>query len=70
MDKTKALVAVNAVLFAAASIQVISGFMLILTGSPAAYRVHKYNAAFFPVILIVHLALNWGWVKAVVLKRR
>lgn len=70
MGKTKALVAVNAVLFAGASIQAISGFMLMLTGSSAAYRVHTYNAAFFLVILIVHLALNWGWVKAVVLKRR
>lgn len=33
------------------------------------YYVHRFNGPLLIVLIIVHLALNWGWVKANIFKR-
>ena len=33
-------------------------------------EIHEYNGFLFTALVLVHLYLNWGWVKANILKKR
>jgi len=67
---TKALVWVNPLLFAAVCVQAGSGLGLAVASSRIFEHIHIYNAYFLSVVIVVHLALNWGWVKAFLLSKR
>jgi hypothetical protein len=67
---TKALVWVNPLLFIAFCLQAGSGLGLALADSEIFIRIHIYNAYFLSAMIVVHLALNWGWVKAFLLSKR
>ena len=58
-------------LFISAMVQVFTGVALFfeLFASKADIfeaiaRVHKYNGPIFIILVMIHLGLNWGWVKA------
>jgi len=70
MDKAKALIIVNSVLFAAACVQAASGLALIWADVRILYSIHRYNGIIFSVMIVIHLALNWRWVKSFVLPIR
>ena len=70
MDRSKALNIVNPVLFAAACVQMISGFALGPAGVRPAYIIHRYNAFFLFAMIAAHIVLNWNWVKAFLSKRQ
>ncbi len=57
MSKIKLLKIVNSVLGISFILQVISTVA-------GLYTLHKINGMIFIIIAIVHVALNWGWIKA------
>ena len=70
MNKAKALIAVNFALFAAACVQAASGLILVWADVRVLQIIHHYNGIFLSGMIVVHLALNWGWVKSFVLPVR
>ena len=70
MAKAPVLIAVNSALFTAACVQAISGFALIWGGIKFLYIIHRYNGIVLSVLIVIHLSLNWGWVKSFVLPAR
>jgi hypothetical protein len=74
MNRLKWLVAVNQVLFLSVFLQIATGVMLFfdmfISRSELISRVHAYNGFLFAGLLVMHLALNWGWIKSNFFKRR
>ena len=76
MNKFKLLKISNLVLFISAGIQVLTGvvlfFDLFVMRSKlfmAIVQIHKYNGLIFTALVILHLALNWGWIRSQFFKR-
>jgi hypothetical protein len=70
MDKSQALTVVNPVLFVSACVQAASGLALTGIDAQALALVHRYNGIFLSVMIVIHLVLNWGWVKSFMLSVR
>ncbi|MCX5714011.1 MAG: hypothetical protein NT033_04205 [Candidatus Omnitrophica bacterium] len=34
------------------------------------FEIHEYNGYLFVALVLVHLFLNWGWIRANIIKRR
>ena len=68
MNKAKWLVWLNPFLFLSLLIQAVSGVILFLNLLPAwdelIARVHSYNGFIFVLLALVHLTMNWSWVRA------
>lgn len=61
---------VNALLFLVIGIQVVTGLaMLFEAPLPGELVIHKYNAVFVIMLVAVHIAFNWPWVKVSFFKR-
>ena len=72
MNKALALRVVNTVLFFSFILQAVT-VAIILLKIKIPYRelifeVHQYNGLFMIVLVVMHITLNWGWVKANILK--
>jgi|WetSurMetagenome_2_1015567.scaffolds.fasta_scaffold209086_3 hypothetical protein len=37
---------------------------------PVAYDVHRYGGYLFGALILAHIALNWGWVKSALTKKK
>ena len=74
MNRLKWLVVVNLILFLSVLIQILTGVMLFfdmfISKIALISRVHGYNGFLMIGLLVMHLALNWGWIKANFFKRR
>jgi hypothetical protein len=74
MDKTKMLQIVNPILFLVVMLQALSGLIFIfhLQVLPMAFvgEFHEYNGLVLVALALVHLALNWGWVKSNFLRKK
>jgi hypothetical protein len=74
MNRLKWLVVINAALFFSVFLQITTGVMLffdiLVSKSELISRVHAYNGFLFVVLLVMHLVLNWGWIKSNLFKRR
>lgn len=71
MDKAKLFKMVNIALLISAAIQIVTS-ILIFSGilrSEAVVEVHEYNGIIFIVLVLIHVYLNWGWIKSQILKR-
>ena len=62
----KPLAYVNLILFITACVQALSGAVLALNGPAFFGTIHLYNAFLLSVMIVVHLTLNWAWVKALI----
>lgn len=73
MDKTKLLKFVNPVLFVSAAIQIITGVLIALHltggGSEAVFEIHEHNGFIFAGLVIIHIYLNWEWVKGLLRRK-
>ena len=70
MKKGTWLKAVNLILLASFLLQACTSVILLLSaGSEIIEKIHKYNGAFFILMIFTHIAFNWGWVKANFFKR-
>ncbi len=73
--KTKMLKMVNITLLSAFLVALISMSLYRFIPSPLQgmevfYKIHEISGPVFAVIAIVHLVLNWGWVKANYFRKR
>ena len=71
MSKSVLLRAVNYLLFISFAIQAIAGLILFFSpdSSEMIAQIHKYNGVALTILVLLHIALNWGWVKSVFIKR-
>lgn len=74
MNRLKWLIVTNIVLFCSMAVQVITGIMLFfgmfLRHLGFTERLHSYNGLALVILVVLHIALNWGWVKANIFRLR
>lgn len=66
MNKQKALKWLNLALFALFAVQAVTGvlaFTGLLENPEIAGEIHEYAGLVMVIIVLVHLWLNWSWVK-------
>lgn len=74
MNRFDALRKINPLLFVAAGLQAATGLVFLFSpasfmgGGGWVYQAHRYNGLLLVVLIVVHAALNWGWVKANIFK--
>lgn len=56
-----ALLVVNSLLLLSVIAQMVSGFFL--RSGPAFVYVHLHNPYLLMLLIIIHLSLNWWWIK-------
>lgn len=70
MNKIKLLKMLNPVLGISFLLQAISAVAIVLRKAPGwLYKLHAINGMTFIIIVLVHVTLNWGWIKANFLKK-
>ena len=76
MNRFDALRKLNPVLVVLSFVQAATGGIFLLApfdfNDPSAgplYYVHRINGVLLVVLIVVHVVLNWGWIKANVFKR-
>jgi len=73
MNKLKLLIVLNVVLFFSLLLQILTGiilfFNMLLSVDEFISRVHGYNGFILVGLIVIHIALNWGWVKKQILSR-
>lgn len=67
MSKNSALKVGNSLLAISFAVQLLSGFLMD-SGHSFISEVHEINPYVLATLLILHLSLNWGWIKINVLK--
>ncbi|MDD5260208.1 MAG: DUF4405 domain-containing protein [bacterium] len=71
MNKIKLLKFVNFVLGISFLVQAISVVFMVLEKAPGwLYKLHALNGMVFIVLVFVHIALNWAWIRANFLKKK
>jgi hypothetical protein len=71
MSKSVLLKTVNYLLFVSFAIQAVAGLILFFSpdSSETTAQIHKYNGVALTLLVLVHIALNWGWVKSALSKK-
>ncbi|MDD5136207.1 MAG: DUF4405 domain-containing protein [Candidatus Omnitrophica bacterium] len=76
MNKIKLLMIVNLFLFLSMLAQIMTGLVLFFGLFAAKAKlfeaiteIHEYNGLILAVLVILHVALNWGWIKSQFFKR-
>jgi hypothetical protein len=57
------------VMLVCALFQAGSGVTMIYSDNETLMSIHKYNGPALVVLILVHLALNWSWIKMSYLKK-
>ncbi len=74
MNKMSALRVVNTVLLFSFVLQVITGLIIFFRvrfpNNGLVFEIHEYNGLFLIIVAAMHIALNWGWIKANFFKKR
>lgn len=75
MTKNTMLKIVNSILFVSAAIQIFTSIALffhLFTPQTGIFKViikaHVYNGLMIIILILIHLSLNWAWVKTNFLK--
>jgi cytochrome b subunit of formate dehydrogenase len=72
MNKNTRLKTANSVLAVSFVIQAITGLILFFApdSSETAAGIHKYNGLALAILILLHIAFNWGWFKTALLHNR
>lgn len=77
MNKIRLLKTVNLLLFISTAVQAATGLALFfhlfvrkIELLKAAIEIHEHNGIALIVLIVLHLALNWGWVKGQFFKEK
>jgi hypothetical protein len=63
MTSMTSLKVTNWLIFISAAVQAISGATQFFLRPRAVISVHMVNAPIFVILVVIHIALNWGWMK-------
>lgn len=76
MNKILQLKIVNSILFISAVIQALTGISLafrLFISMPKIFEsiaeIHEHNGFILVVLILIHLILNWGWIKIQIFKK-
>lgn len=73
MNKLKALKIVNPILFLSFLVQLVTSLIIVLRiRAPhlkAYFEIHQYNGLLFIALILVHVYLNFGWIRAAYFKK-
>ena len=76
MNKAASLKVTNLFLFISMLAQLFTGIILffdLFTGKAKLFemiiRIHRYNGFILALLVVIHLILNWGWIKMQFFKR-
>lgn len=73
MNKAKLLKIVNPIIFLLFIIQVITSLILFfgfkIPDIKDVVEIHEYNGLILIVMIIIHVFLNWDWIKVTFLKK-
>ena len=69
MNKTKALKYINPVIAVLILSQLVSGLLHKVLHYEVFEVMHKSGGIFLFIGVLIHVALNWGWVKTTFLKK-
>ena len=73
MKKLQLLKIVNTVLLVSFIVQAASSliifFRIKLPNTPLVFTVHEYNGLLIIVLMVLHIWLNWGWIKMNILRK-
>jgi uncharacterized membrane protein len=65
MVKTTLLKVVNPLLFFVFIVQAFTGILMFLEkDTELCSEIHEYNGLVMIGLIIIHITLNWGWIKA------
>jgi hypothetical protein len=74
MNKVMVLRVVNAALFLSFILQVVTSLIIFLriniSFKHLIFEVHEYNGLCMIALVVVHIALNFGWIRANFFKKR
>jgi thiosulfate reductase cytochrome b subunit len=70
MRKNKLLKIVNPIMFILIVLQIVTAILMEVTGDSTFREIHEINGFLLVIFIIVHLSLNWSWIKANFLKSR
>jgi len=74
MNKAVALRIVNMALLFSFTIQAVTGIIMSLGikthHARLIFEIHEHNGLLMIIIVAMHIALNWGWIRANFLKKR
>ena len=74
MNKVLALRVVNTVLLFSFVLQVITGLIIFFRvrfpDTEMVFEIHEYNGLLLIAAAAMHIALNWGWIRANFFKKR
>ena len=74
MNKFGALRIVNTILFFSFILQVITSIIIVLRiripHTQLVFEIHEYNGLLMIIVAAMHIALNWGWIKANFFKKK
>ena len=77
MNRSEVLKISNLFLFISMLAQILTGIILffdlfVMNGAlfKLMIEVHKYNGLIITVLIVVHLMLNWGWIRSQFFRRR
>ncbi|MCM8760549.1 MAG: DUF4405 domain-containing protein [Candidatus Omnitrophica bacterium] len=73
MNRAKTLKVVNAALLVSFLAQTVTALIIYfgidIPDMKLVYDIHEHNGMIMIVLVLVHVALNWGWIKANFFKR-
>jgi hypothetical protein len=69
MNKQKALKIINPIIFILFLNQIITGYFHEYIPYEIFQPLHEYGASLFLIAVIVHIYLNWSWVKGMFKKK-
>ncbi len=71
MNKAKLLKVLNPILFILLAVQLVSILLIKITPQLSfIYILHNWNGAVISLTIIIHLILNFGWIKSTYFSRK
>lgn len=71
MGKNKLLKIVNLAVFVSFAAESVTGIMMMIRKGPKIiFAIHEYNGVLLIILIIMHLYLNWDWIKTGFLKNK
>lgn len=72
MNKNMFLKVLNPIMFISFLLQAFTAIVMVFfeeAGTRSIHEIHEYNGMLLMVLVVMHLSLNWTWVKSVLFRK-